>query len=117
VIGLQDKLKTIRGVLALLEAARGLRGVTADDLLSRVGMERRRSAPEQALPWLGGFTAGVAVGGAAGLLLAPMEGRKLRARIRNELGKLGDAWIGYDQHADERPGGFDSGEQGVQAGT
>jgi hypothetical protein len=113
---MQDKLRTLRGALALLEAARGLRGVRMDDVLARVGLERQRSAPAQAAPWLSGFAAGFLAGGATGLLLAPMEGRALRERIRQEAGKLREAWLGYDQHADERPGGFDTSERQASTG-
>lgn len=112
---LQDKLRTLRGALALLEAARGLRGIRLDDVLARMGVERRRSPGAEAGPWLGGFAAGFVAGGAAGLLLAPMEGRVLRDKIRNEVGKVRETWLGYDQKADQRPGGFDAGQRSAPA--
>lgn len=52
-----------------------------DTLLKRVGLERSPSFGARALPALGLFGGGFAVGFGAGLLLAPTSGRELRASI------------------------------------
>lgn len=114
--GLQQKLKTIRTVMAAAEALRNARGITADDVLARVGLERRRGGVETTLPWLGGFSAGMMVGGAMGLLLAPMPGSELREKLRTQASKLAEELSGLGQHADERPGGFESSEGADQPG-
>ncbi|MFW5925264.1 MAG: YtxH domain-containing protein [Myxococcota bacterium] len=108
--GLQQKLKTIRSVLAAAEAFRNARGITTDDVLARVGLERRRSGVEATGPWLGGFSAGMMVGGAMGLLLAPMPGSELRNKLRTRANELVEELSGLGQHADDRPGGFESSE-------
>lgn len=52
-----------------------------DKLLERVGLERSPSFAARALPALGFFGGGFAVGLGTGLLLAPTSGRELRASI------------------------------------
>lgn len=50
--------------------------------LHLLGLERERSMGEKALTALGFVALGTLVGAAVGLLLAPKEGRQLRAQIR-----------------------------------
>lgn len=112
----QKKLKALKGMMAAWSAVRAMRGVSADDLLSRVGLEQRRSMMDRAAPWLGGFSAGFIAGGVTGMLLAPMKGSELREKVAQEIGKLRETWLGYGTGADERPGGFDA-EKGGQPGA
>jgi gas vesicle protein len=58
-----------------------LKLISLDRMLSRVGLERRSRAGDFLWPALGVFSAGVVVGGALGLLLAPSSGTELRQRI------------------------------------
>ncbi|MFW6051312.1 MAG: YtxH domain-containing protein [Myxococcota bacterium] len=110
---LYDKVKGLQKMAAALEVARALKEVSADDLLGRIGLERRRTALQEMAPWAGGFGAGLMVGGALGLLLAPMKGAELREWLQTEGKKLWEQAAGLDQHADERPGGFEaSGDEG-----
>lgn len=104
----QKKLKMLRELAGAIGAVRALRQVSADDLLARAGLERKRSAAEQAGPWVGGFAAGFLAGGATGLLFAPMKGKKLRAKIRKEAARLRESWLGYGRGTEERPGGEDA---------
>ena len=66
------------GARELLEAVEGL---SLDDALGVLGLERKPSAMSQFLPALGLFTVSAAVGAGIALLLAPSSGRKLRARL------------------------------------
>jgi hypothetical protein len=114
----QKRLETFRAALGVVDGVRrGLRELDRTGVLARLGMEARRSAPERVAPWLGGFGAGLLVGGAAGLLFAPMEGRELRAKLVAAMGRLGEDWLGYGHTADDRPGGFAAAEKGAAAGT
>lgn len=63
--------------------------LTADDVLKAVGL-RRASAGGDMLQYIGLFAAGVVVGGAAALLLAPKSGSKLRTDISDGIGELKD---------------------------
>jgi len=79
---LLDGAHVVTGVAAML------RSLTPDDALGWVGLARRRS------PFLSFvvFSAGLAVGVGAGLLLAPTSGAKLRGNLFKALkGLLGDA--------------------------
>ena len=58
-----------------------------DRLLAELGLEKRHSAADYIMPALGVFAAGVVVGGALGLLLAPSSGRELRGDLRTQLDK------------------------------
>lgn len=115
---LQKKLKAIGAAMAAWDALRSnVRGVSADDLLGRVGLERRRGLLDRAIPWLGGFGTGMVVGTAMGLLMAPMSGAELREKLVTDPGKVWEAIFGLGGHADDRPEGFDTGNErpGAQA--
>lgn len=53
----------------------------ADDMLGRYGYERRPSFLVRALPVVGAFGAGVALGTGLGLIIAPTSGAETRERI------------------------------------
>lgn len=59
--------------------------LSRDDILDAIGLEVRRSTAERAVPTLAVFGAGLAVGVALGLLLAPKPGRELRDDVRRRL--------------------------------
>jgi len=66
----------------------GARGLSRDDILSALGLSRRRSFPEAMLPAAGIFAAGVLVGTGLALLIAPKSGRDLRTQIRGRASEL-----------------------------
>lgn len=55
--------------------------LTREELLAALGLEEKRSARARALETIGAFSVGMLVGAGAALLLAPMSGAELRARI------------------------------------
>lgn len=57
----------------------------ADELLSKLGLERRPSSGESLLGALVPFGVGMLVGAGVALLLAPKSGRELRAGIRHRV--------------------------------
>jgi gas vesicle protein len=63
-----------------------------DDLLSRlldtVGLEQRRSPVRGVLSGTGIFLAGIIVGGAAALLLAPKSGIEMRSTLEDKIDTL-----------------------------
>ena len=67
--------------------ARSVSRLEADDLLSLVGLERRRS---HALGALGLFGLGAAIGAGVALLMAPDSGRETRAKLGKGAEKLGE---------------------------
>jgi YtxH-like protein len=65
---------------------------SAEDFLSALGLEMRRSNSESMLSSLAIFAAGVTVGVAAALLFAPQSGRETRADIGNRVNRLRDEY-------------------------
>jgi hypothetical protein len=74
-------LLTIGSVIGAREALRAVQVLHVNDILGVIGLQRRRSLVERALPALVMAAAGAAVGAAAALLLAPSSGPELRHRI------------------------------------
>lgn len=70
------------GARELINAALGL---SLDDALSVVGLERKPSSLSQFLPAIGLITVSAAVGAGIALLLAPSSGSKLRARLADGI--------------------------------
>jgi gas vesicle protein len=70
-----------------------------DNLLARVGLERRSTIRPFAL-----IGAGVLVGSAAVLFLAPMSGRALRGRLRDTFGKAAVRARELEKEAEDRIG-------------
>ena len=60
----------------------------ADDVLKVVGLQKRRSAMDFVLPAIGLLGAGIAVGAAMGLLLAPKAGNELREDMGKRVSEL-----------------------------
>lgn len=69
-----------------------LKDLFPDDLLNRVldsvGLEQRRSPVRGMISGTGLFLAGVIVGGAAALLLAPKSGIEMRSSLEDKLDQL-----------------------------
>ena len=56
-----------------------------DELLAKLGLERKESTGEWLVGALGFFGVGLLVGAGLGLLLAPKSGRELREGIRHRI--------------------------------
>jgi hypothetical protein len=63
-------------------------GYDIDDMLDLVRLERRRSRVQFVLPAMGLLTLGLAIGGGAGLMLAPWSGRRLRQAVGGRIDQL-----------------------------
>ena len=61
-----------------------LRDLSADDILSAMGLQTRRTTTDYMLPALGIFGVGVLVGAGIGMLFAPKAG----SEIRNQIGTM-----------------------------
>jgi hypothetical protein len=59
-----------------------MRSLSADDVLSALGLQRRRTFADSVLPIASGFAAGALAGAAVALLFAPKEGREFRRQIK-----------------------------------
>jgi hypothetical protein len=62
--------------------------VDGDELLSMLGLARRRSAFLMVLPAVGMFLAGGAIGAGLGLIFAPSSGRRMRQSVEERVGQL-----------------------------
>jgi len=69
--------------------ARSLRGLSSDDLLSALGLGRRHTVFDDALPTGLAFVAGLAAGAGIALLLAPKSGREMRQDLSQRASALG----------------------------
>ena len=65
-----------------------IRGLGSDDVLSALGLTRKRSVLEVLMPAAGIFVAGVAIGSGVALLLAPKSGRQIRREIKEKANEL-----------------------------
>jgi uncharacterized membrane protein YebE (DUF533 family) len=68
--------------------ARALREFSSDDVLNALGLERRHTPLDNAIPTALAFVAGLAAGAGVALLLAPKSGREVRADISNKASEL-----------------------------
>jgi hypothetical protein len=59
-----------------------MRAISADDILSALGLQRRSSFASSVLPIASGFAAGALAGAAVALLFAPKEGREIRRQLK-----------------------------------
>ena len=67
---------------------RALVRLAPDGMLSRLGLEQRSSALGTALSMTGVFVGGAALGAGAALLLTPVTGEELQARIRKQAKRV-----------------------------
>lgn len=88
------------GVTDLIEAASAL---SLKEVLGMIGLERRPSALERALPAMGLVAVSAAVGAGIALLLAPTSGTKLRAKLSEELDGAKHRLSDRNSHLDSRP--------------
>lgn len=72
-----------------------VRGLSTDDILSALGLQRRRTAVDVIVPTAGLFIAGLMVGAGFALLMAPKSGRdtrrELQGRARDLSNRFGKA--------------------------
>jgi hypothetical protein len=68
--------------------SRALRDFSSDDILSALGLSRRSSPIDAAIPTALAFVAGLAAGAGVALLLAPKSGREVRQDISNKASEL-----------------------------
>lgn len=78
---LQDMLK---------EKMNSMRGASADDILTALGLERRRTPLDVIGSIAIVFTTGLVIGAAAGMLMAPKSGRALRQELKSKASDLAD---------------------------
>jgi gas vesicle protein len=64
--------------------------ITRDDVLSRMGLQRRTEAVDYILPSLGLFGVGIMVGAGLGLMFAPKRGAELRTDITRAAENMAD---------------------------
>jgi hypothetical protein len=65
-----------------------VRGLSSEDILAALGLQRKRSALDVILPAAGVFAAGIVVGTGVALLLAPKSGREMRRNIKGKATEL-----------------------------
>lgn len=91
------KKRFVEGMKSQLAAQ--LQRVTFENVLGAVGLQLLKRSRGGFLPIAAGFGAGLAVGAGAALLLAPMSGGELRAKIGALTEKL--AWWHTTDAADD----------------
>ena len=89
----------------LTQILQQIRQLEADDLLSRVGLQKRRSSSSQIAPILGALAGGLVVGAGLGLLFAPSTGRELRSNIRDRAADLKDRGVAAVKRGASRANG------------
>ena len=67
------------------ELIKAVEGVSLNDALGVIGLERKPSPWSHFLPMIGLITVSAAVGAGVALLLAPSSGRTLRARLSHGI--------------------------------
>ncbi len=65
-----------------------LKKLDRDELLERIGLERKSSTAEQLVPALAIFGAGVLVGVGIGMIFAPRSGQELRGQLQSQLKRV-----------------------------
>lgn len=64
------------------------RSLSSDDLLSALGLERKHTVIDDAIPTGLAFVVGLAAGAGIALLLAPKSGREIRQDLSNRASEL-----------------------------
>jgi len=75
----------IGSTIGARQAVRTVQNYGVSDLLSSVGLERRRTTLDRVLPALGWVGLGTAIGAGVALMMAPSSGRELRAKMSDQL--------------------------------
>jgi len=65
-----------------------VRGITADDVLAALGLQRRRGAAVSLLPIATGFAAGALAGAAVAFLFAPKPGHEMRRELASRANDM-----------------------------
>lgn len=73
---------------AVSERIGSMRGINRDDVLSALGLERRRSFAASIAPIASGFAAGALAGAAIALLFAPKSGREVRRELKGRASEV-----------------------------
>jgi hypothetical protein len=86
----RNTLLSLGTAIATTKLAHLISKLALDDVLRPVGLSRRHASWPGNLVFLG---AGILLGGATALLLAPTSGEQTRARLAKKAGELGDAAV------------------------
>ncbi|HYO93027.1 MAG TPA: YtxH domain-containing protein [Polyangiaceae bacterium] len=85
---------TIGSIVGARRAAKAVRALDLNDALGIIGLARRSTPLERALPAMGLVALGAVVGAGTALFLAPSSGSEFRTRISGRVGeakeRLGD---------------------------
>jgi gas vesicle protein len=73
---------------AVSERFGSMRGISTDDFLSALGLERRRSFAASIAPIASGFAVGALAGAAVALLFAPKSGREVRRELKGRASEV-----------------------------
>jgi len=65
-----------------------MRGLSTEDVLSALGLQRRRSFGASITPIATGFAAGALAGAAVALLFAPKAGREMRRELKGRANEV-----------------------------
>lgn len=71
------------------DTMKAVRDVGTDDILSALGLERRRGTLGYLVPAIGYFAAGLALGAGVTLLVAPKSGRQMRRELGEKARHVG----------------------------
>lgn len=71
------------------DTMKAVRDVGTDDILSALGLERRRGTLGYLVPAVGYFAAGLAIGAGVTLLIAPKSGRQMRRELGEKARHVG----------------------------
>lgn len=74
-------LRTVGNALEIKRMMNGVRHIDSNDILHRIGLERRHTAMDVILPAVGYFAVGALVGAGVALLLTPSTGAEVRGKI------------------------------------
>lgn len=80
----------IGSTIGARQAVRAMQTYGVSDLLSTVGLERRRTTVDRLVPALGLIGLGTAIGAGVALLWAPSSGRELRAKVSEQIDSAKD---------------------------
>lgn len=65
-----------------------VRGLSTNDILAALGLEKRRTLLDVVVPAAGVFVAGAVIGAGVALLLAPKSGREIRRDLKGSAKEL-----------------------------
>jgi len=71
------------------DTMKAVRDVGTDDILGALGLERRRGTWGYLLPAMSYFAAGLAIGAAVALLIAPKTGQQMRRELSAKARRVG----------------------------